>query len=91
MIVTFQNKQLASLWAGKRTKIDTKFKTRILLPLDRLDAAELVEEMNVPGFNFHALSGFKPARYTVHINGPWCITFEFSNGDAFKVDFEQYH
>ncbi len=91
MIVTFQNKQLASLWAGKRTKIDTKFKTRILLRLDRLDAAELVEEMNVPGFNFHALTGFKPARYTVHINGPWCITFEFNNGDAFKVDFEQYH
>jgi proteic killer suppression protein len=25
------------------------------------------------------------------VNGPWCITFEFENGDAYRVDFEQYH
>jgi proteic killer suppression protein len=25
------------------------------------------------------------------VNGPWCITFEFNGGDAFNVDFEQYH
>jgi plasmid maintenance system killer protein len=30
-------------------------------------------------------------RYTVHVNGPWCITFEFDDGDALRVDFEQYH
>jgi proteic killer suppression protein len=35
------------------------------------------EEMNVPGFNFHPLRGFKPTRYSVHVNGPWCIAFEF--------------
>ena len=28
---------------------------------------------------------------TVHVNGPWCITFEFDQGDAVRVDFEQYH
>jgi proteic killer suppression protein len=25
------------------------------------------------------------------VNGPWCITFEFEDGDAFRIDFEQYH
>jgi len=25
------------------------------------------------------------------VNGPWCITFEFHNGDAWRVDLEQYH
>ncbi|MCS3764403.1 plasmid maintenance system killer protein [Bradyrhizobium centrosematis] len=25
------------------------------------------------------------------MNGPWCITFEFEDGDAYRVDFEQYH
>jgi toxin HigB-1 len=48
-------------------------------------------EMNVPGFNFHSLRGFDPLRYSVHVNGPWCLTFEFSNGDAWRIDFEQYH
>ena len=46
--------------------------------------------MNVPGWNFHGLQG-KPKRYTVHVNGPCCITFEFEDGDALRVDLEQYH
>ncbi len=49
------------------------------------------EQMNLPGFAFHALKGFAPPRYTVHVNGPWCITFAFEAGDAWRVDFEQYH
>jgi len=56
-----------------------------------LNVADRPEDMNLPGFNFHALKGFSPARYTVHVNGPWCITFEFADGDAFQADFEQYH
>jgi len=27
----------------------------------------------------------------VHVNGPWCITFEFDGENAMRVDFEQYH
>jgi len=64
---------------------------KIASPLDRLDVIVRPEEMNVPGFNFHPLRGFKPTRYSVHVNGPWCITFEFEEGDACRVDFEQYH
>ena len=56
-----------------------------------MDAAATPEEMNVPGFDFHPLKGGKPVRYSVHVNGPWCITFEFQKGDAWRVDFEQYH
>jgi proteic killer suppression protein len=33
----------------------------------------------------------RPTRYTVHIDGPWCITFEFDGQDAARVEFEQYH
>jgi proteic killer suppression protein len=49
------------------------------------------EDMNNPGFDFHALKGFRPTRYTIHVNGPWCITFAFHNLDAVAVDLEQYH
>ena len=35
--------------------------------------------------------GHKPPRYSIHVNGPWCLTFEFEEGDAHRVDFEQYH
>ncbi|MBX9842570.1 MAG: type II toxin-antitoxin system RelE/ParE family toxin [Xanthobacteraceae bacterium] len=90
MITTFRNKELANLWAGNRSKIDKRFHARILERLDALDAAGRPEDMDLPGFDFHGLQG-KPKRYTVHVNGPWCITFEFANGDALNVDFEQYH
>jgi toxin HigB-1 len=92
MIKSFRSKALADLWSKGRTKaIDARLQRRILLQLDRLDAASTPKEMNVPGFDFHALRGFRPARYTVHVNGPWCLTFEFEKGDACRVDFEQYH
>ncbi len=47
--------------------------------------------MDLPGFDFHALRGFRPTRYTIHVNGPWCVTFEFDGRDAVMVDYEQYH
>lgn len=90
MIKTFKNKALAELWSDGRSKIDKKMHERIFRRLDRLEEAVVAEEMNVPGFDFHPLQG-KPKRYSVHVNGPWCITFEFIDGDAYRVDFEQYH
>jgi len=91
MIKTFRDRQLRSLWETGRSKIDGRFHERILRRLDRLDAAEAAEDMNLPGFDFHVLRGHRPTRYTVHVNGPWCVTFEFSDGDAYAVAFEQYH
>ncbi|SMF50267.1 proteic killer suppression protein [Xaviernesmea oryzae] len=92
MIKSFKSKALAALFeAGKTGKIDAKMHKRILARLDRLEVAERPEDMNLPGFDFHALHGFNPTRYTVHVNGPLCITFEFDGKDAVRVDFEQYH
>lgn len=76
---------------GKTARIDAKMQTRILVRLDRLNSAVVPEDMNHPSFDFHALRGFDPTRYTIHVNGPWCITFEFKDGDAYRIDFEQYH
>jgi proteic killer suppression protein len=91
MIKTFKNKAVADLWRDGRSKIDVRLHKRILVRLDRLNVATGIEQLNLPGFDFHSLKGFKPTRYTIHINGPWCITFSFENGHAYDVDFEQYH
>ncbi len=92
VIRTFKSKALAELWnKGRTAKIAAQMQDRILRRLDRLNVATKPEDMNLPGFDFHSLTGFNPKRYTVHVNGPWCITFEFKDGDALRVDFEQYH
>ncbi len=92
MIKSFRSKALAELWeTGSTRHIDRRVHGGVLRRLDRLEIAERVEEMNVAGFDFHRLRGFTPPRHTVHVNSSSCITFEFVEGDAYLVDFEQYH
>ena len=91
MIKSFANKQLKALWETGTSRIDAWMHPRILRRRDVLDAATVPEDMNLPGFDFHALRGHTPTRTTVRVNGPWCNTFEFSTGDAHVLDFEQYH
>jgi proteic killer suppression protein len=90
-VVHFKNKGLRELFEGGDTaKIDKRMHERILRRRDALYAARKPKDMDVSGFNFHALTGFNPTRYTVHVNGPWCVTFEFEGENATQVGFENY-
>ena len=92
MIRSFKSRALRALWEKTdRAKLDARMADRILRRLDVLDAAERPEEMNKPGFNFHRLSGSRAGTYSVHVNGPWCLTFEWDGTDAIRVNLEQYH
>jgi proteic killer suppression protein len=62
---------------------------RTLDRLKALDEATLPADLNVPGFNFHRLHG-RPLHDSVHVNGLWCLMFEWKNGDAVRVNLEQY-
>lgn len=91
MIRSFRHKGLRDLFLnGTSGAVAPALHGRCRATLDALDAAAAPEDMNVTGFNFHGLRG-SPKRYSVHVNGPWCVTFEFEDGDAFRVDLEQYH
>ncbi len=91
MIKSFRLKGLAELFEkGHSAKIMPDLQRRILRRLEALDQAEVLTDLNIPGFNFHGLHG-RPKRYSIHVNGPWCITFEWKKGDALRVNLEQYH
>jgi proteic killer suppression protein len=91
VIRSFRSKALKEVFVtGTSRKMRQDLSARALRRLDALDAAERLEELNVPGFDSHPLRG-KPQRYSLHINGPWCITFEWESGDALRVDLEQCH
>jgi len=91
MIKSFRCKSLKELFLEGRThKIEGKLVARSLRRLDALEQALCPEDMNIPGFNFHGLNG-TPKRYSVHVNGAWCITFEWRDNNAWAVDMEQYH
>lgn len=91
MIRSFKHKGLLDLFENGRTRlIRQDLQRRCLRRLEVLDQAASLVELNVPGFDFHGLQGL-PKRYSIHVNGPWCITFEWEDDDAFRVDLEQYH
>lgn len=91
MIGNFRHRGLKQLFeTGKSPRVAPSLHRRAIRRLDAIEAAERLEALNQPGFKFHPLHG-EPQRYSVHINGPWCITFEWEEGQALRVDLEQYH
>ena len=91
MIKSFRHKGLAELFEqGGSRYIQRSLQARCLRRLEVLDQAKALVDVNVTGFNFHGLRGV-PKRYSIHVNGPWCITFEWQAGEVLRVDLEQYH
>ena len=92
MIKTFRSKVLKALWLRGRAKgIDSKSAERIVTILDLLDKATMPEDMDLPGFAFHRLKGFRKDQYAVEIRAQWRIVFEWEDGHAVRVDEEDYH
>ncbi len=91
MIRSFRSKALADLWNKNSRGVRPDLHKRVRAILSRLEACKHVREMSIAGFHLHPLHGSKLQRYTVSLNGPWRITFEFTDSDAFRVDLEQYH
>ena len=42
--------------------------------------------MDIPGFRLHALRGAERGRWSIGVNGNWCITFEFRDGHVVDED-----
>jgi len=92
VIGSFRHKGLEAFWQkGTKAGIDVKLENRIRARLLALLAAIRPEDMRLPGFDFHPLKGDQARRYSVHVNGPWCITFDWIGTDAVDVDLENYH
>ena len=59
--------------------------------LDRLDAAVVPDDLDLPGYRFHRLTGDQKARFSVRVSGNWRLTFGFDGQDCIDVDLEDYH
>ena len=92
MIKSFRHKGLRDFFeTGRGAEIQASLRRRCRICLDVLEEAHHLSELRqVRALKFHRLHG-KPTRYTVHVNGPWRKTFEWRDGDAYRVDLEQYH
>ena len=92
VIRSFRDKALERFFAtGDGRRLSVQSTRRIANILRALDDASRPEDMNLPGFRFHALVGRDRGRYAVNASGNWRITFGWLEGDAIDIDLEDYH
>lgn len=92
MIKSFKHKGLEEFYVnGTKKGINPDHASKIARILDRLDSAVYASDMNLPSYKFHALKGNLKDHYSVWVNGNWRITFTFEKGDAYIVDYQDYH
>lgn len=92
MIKSFNHKGLRKFFdSGSVAGIKPQHAKRLKMQLVALDTATTIDDMNIPGFKLHPLSGTEKNRWAIWVNGNWRVTFEFNNGHAFVLDYEDYH
>ena len=92
MIQSFRHKGLRKFFeSGSAAGIQPHHAKRLRMLLSALDTSQSLEDMNVPGFRLHPLKGSEQGRWSVWVNGNWRLTFEFKDGHAYVLDYEDYH
>ena len=92
MIKSFRHKGLETFfYTGNKKGIRPEHANRLKRILDRLNAAGNIKDMNYPGSYLHQLSGDKKGQYAVKVSGNWRVFFEFIEGEAYVVDYDDYH
>lgn len=92
MIKSFRHRGLRRLFEDDDgSKLPPDMLNRIRLILSTLQAAQEIEGVNVPTFGLHILKGELKGFFSVTVRANWRIIFRFENGDAFDVDFIDYH
>lgn len=92
MIQSFRHKGLRRYFEeGRASGIQPAHAKKLRMLLAALDTATEIEDMDVPGFGLHPLKGDRKGQWAVRVSGNWRITFEFRDGNAYLLDYEDYH
>jgi toxin HigB-1 len=92
MIKSFRHKGLKLLFEKDDSRlIPVAMAGKIRRQLDAIEAATIVQDLNLPGFGLHPLKGKRKGEWSVTVSGNYRITFSFDQGNAFNVNFEDYH
>lgn len=92
MIKSFRHKGLCRLFeTGSTSGVQSSHARRLRMQLAALDTAQAVEDMDIPGFRLHPLKGRMRGRWSISVSGNWRMTFEFRDGNAYVLDYEDYH
>lgn len=92
MIKSFKHAGLEKFFTtGSKAGIQPAHANKLAQQLAMLHRSEKPEDMNFSGWNLHPLKGDQAGQWSVKVNGNWRMTFRFEDGDAYIVNYQDYH
>ncbi len=77
---------------GKSKRVPADVARRALRKLEAIDVATQLSDLRVPpGNRLHALRDDRVGQHSISVNDQWRICFRLEEGDAYDVDFCDYH
>jgi proteic killer suppression protein len=92
VIRSFRHKGLQRFFeTNSKAGIQANHAKRLARMLSRLEIAREPRDLNVPGWNLHALTGELTGHWSLWVSGNWRLTFVFDGEDVILLDYQDYH
>lgn len=92
MIKSFKHKGLEKFFESGSTRgIQANHAAKLRLQLAALDTAFTIEDIDIPGYQLHSLKGSRKGIWSITVNANWRLTFEFTDGNVYILNYEDYH
>ena len=92
MIKSFKHKGLEKFYESGSTRgIQPNHARKLRMQLAALDTAQSIEDMGIPGYRLHQLTGDRKGIWSITVNANWRLTFEFTDGNVYLLNYEDYH
>ena len=92
MIKSWLHKGLQDFYeTGSFAGIQPAHEKKLRQRLELIDRVSSVQELNLRSLQLHQLKGDRAGIWSISVNGNWRLTFKFENGDAYILNYEDYH
>lgn len=93
MIKSFADRTTLAIFEARYVKgIDRALQGGAHRKLLMVDAATQIEDLLIPpGNRLEKLGGDRKGQYSIRVNQQWRICFVWRGGDAYDVEFVDYH
>jgi toxin HigB-1 len=92
MIKSFRHKGLERFFlTGNLKGIIPEHSIKLQRILTQLNIAKEINDMNAPEYRLHPLKGNMIGLWSITVKNNWRLTLKFENGDAYILDYQDYH
>jgi len=92
MIKSFKHKGLEKLFLDDDASgINSKHIEKVQNILLTINSAFVIHDLALPSYKLHQLKGNMKDLWSVTVRANWRITFKFKNGNAYILNYEDYH